>query len=187
MITSSGSTPSASRRRARTAFRLSDPSHSSSTSSRVLPTAVSALPSIKPRRRRCSITSGTPPARKTRTVVCGPFGSASTRRGTRRFTPIHSSIVGGSSPAACATAGRCSRRFVEPPKAACTAIALRTATSVTRSRVVMPSSFCRNTARADLRAASSHTGWPEGASALCGTASPSASATTCEVAAVPRN
>ena len=34
---------------------------------------------------------------------------------------------------------------------------------------------------------SSHTGCPEGASALCSTDSPSASATTCEVAAVPRN
>src|SRR6185436_19359247 len=41
MMTSSGSTPSASRRRARIAFRLADPSHSSSTSSRLLPTAVS--------------------------------------------------------------------------------------------------------------------------------------------------
>jgi len=34
---------------------------------------------------------------------------------------------------------------------------------------------------------SSHTGSPDGASALWGSARPSASATTCEVAAVPRN
>ena len=34
---------------------------------------------------------------------------------------------------------------------------------------------------------SSQTGSPEGASALCGSESPSASATTCDVAAVPRN
>ena len=39
-----------------------------------------------------------------------------------------------------------------------------------------------------LRVAMSvHTGWPDGASAECGTARPSASATTCDVAAVPRN
>ena len=35
-------------------------------------------------------------------------------------------------------AGRCSSRFVEPPNAACTTIALRTAASVRMSRVVMP-------------------------------------------------
>ena len=34
---------------------------------------------------------------------------------------------------------------------------------------------------------SSHTGCPEGASAECGNENPSASPTTCEVAAVPRN
>ena len=38
-------------------------------------------------RRRCSITSGTPPAMNTCTVGCprGPFGSASTRRGVARL------------------------------------------------------------------------------------------------------
>ena len=30
-------------------------------------------------------------------------------------------------------------------------------------------------------------GWPDGASALCGSVRPSASPTTCDVAAVPRN
>ena len=34
---------------------------------------------------------------------------------------------------------------------------------------------------------SSQIGWPEGASAECGSDMPSASPTTCEVAAVPRN
>jgi len=34
---------------------------------------------------------------------------------------------------------------------------------------------------------SSQSGWPEGASAECGSERPSASPTTCEVAAVPRN
>ena len=40
-------------------------------------------------------------------------------------------------------------------------------------------------ARAERRAASSQIGWPEGASAVCGSARPSASPTTCAVAAVP--
>ena len=42
-------------------------------------------------------------------------------------------------------------------------------------------------ARAERRASSSQTGWPEGASAEWQSASPSASATTWLVAAVPRN
>ena len=118
---------------------------------------------------------------------CGPFGSESTSRGTRRFTPIQSSTVGRVRPAACAMAGMCSSRLVDPPNAACTAIALRIAASVRMSRVVRRRAIIRSTARADRRATSSQIGWPEGASALCGTARPSASATTCDVAAVPRN
>ncbi len=51
-----------------------------------VPRLVDALPSSKPKRRRCNITSGTPPARKTRIVGCGPFGNASTKRGTRLLT-----------------------------------------------------------------------------------------------------
>ena len=43
------------------------------------------------------------------------------------------------------------------------------------------------TARAERRAMSSQSGWPDGASAECGSDRPSASPTTCEVAAVPRN
>ena len=54
----------------------------------------------------------------------GPFGRTLTRRGTRRLTAIQSSTVGRGSPAACAIAGMCSSRLVEPPKAACSAIAL---------------------------------------------------------------
>ena len=45
----------------------------------------------------------------------------------------------------------------------------------------------RSSARAERRAASSQIGWPEGASAVCGSDRPSASPTTCDVAAVPRN
>ena len=45
----------------------------------------------------------------------------------------------------------------------------------------------RSAARAERRAPSLQMGWPEGASAECGRARPSASATICAVAAVPRN
>ena len=48
-----------------------------------------------------------------------------------------------------------------------------------------PSGGC--TARAERRAPSRQMGWPEGASAVWASARPSASATTCAVAAVPRN
>ncbi len=48
--------------------------------------------------------------------------------------------------------------------------------------------WCRRAkARAERRAPSSQMGWPLGASAVWGRARPSASATTCAVAAVPRN
>ena len=85
------------------------------------------------------MTSGTPPARKTRTVGCGPFGSAV-------HEPRHLAVDGDpvvdrgprAAPAACAMAGMCSSRFVEPPNAACTTMALRIAASVRMSRVVRP-------------------------------------------------
>ena len=67
-ITSSGSTPSRSLRTRRSLCRRSESFHASSCSSSVQPPTVSALKSSSPRRRRCSITSGTPPARKTCTV-----------------------------------------------------------------------------------------------------------------------
>ena len=140
-------------------------------------------------RRRCSITSGTPPAMKTCAVAKprGPFGSASTRRGVARLIRFQSSTEGSFKPAAEAIAGMCSSRFVEPPKAACTSMAFSTAASVRIWPTVNPSASRRCKAAADRLASSSHTGSPDGASALCGTASPSASATTCDVAAVPRN
>ena len=56
---------------------------------------------------------------------------------------------------------------------------------VLRADARRPPCSCR--ARAERRASSSQTGWPEGASAEWQSASPSASATTCAVAAVPRN
>ena len=67
-----------------------------------------------------------------------------------------------------------------------TTIALRTAAAVTMSRVARPEApLPGDSAVRSARAMSSQTGWPEGASALCGTAIPSASATTWDVAAVP--
>ena len=187
MMTSSGATPSAARSRSRSVRRRSQPSHQSSRRPSGSPATVSTRSSSSPRRRRCSMTSGTPPARNARTVGCGPFGSVSTRRGTRRLTSIQSSTVGRRSPAACAMAGMCSSRLVEPPKAACTAIALRTAASVTMSRTARPRRESDTSARAERRAMSTQIGWPDGASAEWGSDSPSASPTTCEVAAVPRN
>ena len=77
--------------------------------------------------------------------------------------------------------------FVDPPTAAKTTMALRSAPGVRRSRPASPRARCAATAATERRAISSQMGCPEGASALCGTASPSASATTCDVAAVPRN
>ena len=68
MITSSGSTPSFARSPARSAARRSDDSQASSCSPSVMPLTVSASVSSNPARRRCSITSGTPPAWKTWTV-----------------------------------------------------------------------------------------------------------------------
>ncbi len=53
--------------------------------------------------------------------------------------------------------------------------------------MAMPRASSASSARAERRAMSSQTGCPEGASAECGSDRPSASPTTCEVAAVPRN
>ncbi len=54
-------------------------------------------------------------------------------------------------------------------------------------RMVILRDSISQTARAERAAMSSHTGWPEGASAECGSDMPRASPTTCDVAAVPRN
>ena len=55
------------------------------------------------------------------------------------------------------------------------------------SRALRPRFSNSKTARADCTAMSRHTSWPDGASAECGSDRPSASPTTCDVAAVPRN
>ncbi len=140
MITSSGSTPSRSSNCRRSRARRSDDSHSSSCWPRLIPLTVNASGSRSPARFRCSITSGTPPAWNTCTVgwCRGPFGSASTRRGTRRLMAVQALASGRVNPAACATAGRWRIRFVEPPKAACVTIALCSAASVRMSRIRMP-------------------------------------------------
>ena len=99
MITSSGSMPSRSVSSLRKFWRRSLCSHQSRLASSVSPVTVFTLVSSRPARRRCSITSGTPPARNTCTVAKwrGPLGSASTRRGTRRLTSVQSATVGRSS------------------------------------------------------------------------------------------
>ena len=96
--------------------------------------------------RRCSITSGTPPAMNTCTVGWsrGPFGSASTSRGVARLTRSQSSTVGGRSPAACAMAGTCSRRLVEPPNAACSSIAFSIARGVRMAASAVPCAASRD-------------------------------------------
>jgi len=81
----------------------------------------------------------------------------------------------------------CSSKFVDPPNAAWTTIALRIAASVTMSFVVNPRFSNSTTARAERVAMSVQTGSPDGASAECGKDNPNASPTTCAVAAVPRN
>ena len=76
-----------------------------------------------------------------RRMVGGPFGNASTSRGTDAFTRRQSSTAGRRSPAACAIAGMWIRRFVQPPKA-WTSIAFSIASSVTTSPSVRPSRHC---------------------------------------------
>ena len=76
---------------------------------------------------------------------------------------------------------------MDPPKAAWTVIAFRTAASVRIWLVVMPRPSRLTSARADRRAMSVQIGCPDGTSALWASESPRASPTTCEVAAVPRN
>ena len=157
MMTSSGSTPSFSWRRLRSRKRRSQVCHQSSALPSGSPVAVRQDSSSSPSLRRCSITSGTPPARNTRIVTCptGPFGSTSTRRGVLAFTSIQSSAAGRGSPAAWAMAGTCSSRLVDPPKAAWTTIALRRAAGVSTFRTVVPVAWSRASARADRTAMSS--------------------------------
>ena len=140
MITSSGSRPSRSRSTRRSVARRSDCSHQSSPSPSVQPATVIAPVSSNPARRRCSITSGTPPARNTCTVgnIRGPLGSASTRRGTCALIRAQSSTVGRRKPAENAIAGKCRIKFVDPPKAACVTIALCRLAAVSTSRMTRP-------------------------------------------------
>ena len=190
-MTSSGSTPSCRMSSSRSAVRRSEPLPPVERRGRAARRSRSgSVSSSRPRRRRCSITSGTPPARKTRTVgwSTGPLGSTSTSRGTCRLTSSSPRPSGARSPAACAIAGMCSSRFVEPPNAAWTTIALRTAASVRMSRVVRPRAASDVNARAPSAGpCRARSAGRTGASAECGSDRPSASATTCDVAAVPRN
>ena len=167
MMTVSASTPSRSLSCALSSRRRSDVSHQSSTSSNGCPLAVRQSRCKRPSFRRCSMTSGTPPARKTRTVVwpTGPLGSASTSRGTVRLMRSQSSNVGRRRPAACAIAGTCNSRLVDPPTAAWTTIAFSMACCVRMSLQRIPDCDMCSSARAERTAMSSQIGWPDGASA----------------------
>ena len=77
--------------------------------------------------------------------------------------------------------------MVEPPNAAKTAMALRIEASVRISPIRIRLAPKANRALALRRAVSNQIGIPDGARAECGSANPSASPTTCDVAAVPRN
>ena len=113
MITWSGSMAAAAASRARAARRRSLDSHQSSTVSSVSPVAVTTPPLSSPTPRRCSMTSGTPPAMNTCTVAMphGPLGSASTRRGVARLIRIQSSTRRRLQSGRGAIAGMCSTRL----------------------------------------------------------------------------
>ncbi len=101
MMTSSGSMPSRAARFLRSSWRRGLLSHQSRQVSSVSPETVFTRVFSSPARLRWSITSGSPPARKTCTVakLRGPLGSASTRRGTWRFTSAQSEATGRLRPA----------------------------------------------------------------------------------------
>jgi hypothetical protein len=187
-ITSSGSMPSCSRRILRKRSRRSDFSHAQILPN-VWPVTVSTL------------VSSTPSCAQVQHDFRHAAGQEDAHRRMMRWAvrqhihePRHTAIDlnpifhgGPSQPAACAIAGMCSSKFVEPPNAACNTIALRIA-RIRQNIAHLEPRRSRPTQRPRrTRAISSQTGSPEGASALCGSAMPSASATTCEVAAVPRN
>ena len=121
------------------------------------------------------------------TWLRGPLGSTSTSRGTWRLMRSQSCTVGRGKPAAWAIAGMCNSKLVEPPKAACTTIALWMAPGVMMCLVVILRFWRSRMAWAEAVASSSQIGCPEGARAEWGKAIPNASATTWDVAAVPRN
>ena len=118
-------------------------------------------------------------------VVRGPFGRTSTRRGTARFTRCQSATVGTRRPAAWAIAGRWRTRFVEPPQAAWTSIAFdrRLGQDAALGRAARRAAQRKRRAPGGVEP----DGLAGGARAQWGRARPSASATTCAVAAVPRN
>ena len=133
--------------------------------------------------RRWSITSGTPPARKTRTVgwSTGPLGR--TLDQPRDLDVDVVPVVDGR-PAQAGGEGdrgdvqqqvrRAAERGVDDHRVADGGVGEDVARG--RARCVEPDAA----RRAERRAMSSQIGWPEGASAECGSDRPSASATTCD-------
>ncbi len=181
--------PSCSLSALRSALRRSLCCHQSRLASSVSPLTVFTRVSKSPAARRCEHHLRHASCKKHlhRREILRPIRQRVHKPRNLRFTSAQSSTVGRFNPAENATAGRCSSRFVDPPNAACSTIAFLIAASVSTSRTPIFNWCIRISARAERFAASSHIGWPEGASAVCGSASPNASPTTCAVAAVPRN
>ena len=137
------------------------------------------------------MTSGTPPARKTRTVgwSTGPFGSTSTSRGTRAVHAIQSSTVGPRQPGGVGDGGdvqergSSSRRTRRGPSSRCgRALGVRTSRKRHAARVELDERARRAPRHVEPDRLA---GGRQGASAAA--PGPSASATTWDVAAVPRN
>ena len=169
MITSSGSTPSRSREAAREARRGARTTPTRRAARRAsCRSTVSTLVSSSPARRRCSITSGHAAGQEHLhgRMIARPVRQ---RVDEARHLPVDVgpvAAVGRRRPAACAIAGRCRIRFVDPPNAACDdhRVAQRGVGEDVAHRdaalLRAPSAPC-----AERRAMSSQIGWPDGASA----------------------
>ena len=121
----------------------------------------------QPESRRWSITSGTPPARNTRTVgwSTGPFGSTLTMRGTRAVDARP--VLDGRPPEACRIRDRRDVQQQIGRAAEGRVDDHRVVQGVVGEDVLRADSRLRGPAgaRAERRASSSQIGWPEGASA----------------------
>ena len=145
----------------------------------------------RPMRRRCSITSGTPPARNTCTVgwLRGPLGSASTSRGVARLMRVQSSTrrARAAPPRArspgCAAAGSSSRRTPRAPASRSRAPPASGSPTAAMLRRRQPHQRAAPSAAPCPARPARPTAPARCAAATC----PNASATTCDVAAVPRN
>ena len=177
-----------SRRRSRSRRRRSELSHQSSVAPSVSPVAVRRERSSRPSSRRCSITSGTPPARKTRTVGMRGRSAGVDEARHARLTSIQSSTVGRGSPAAWAMAGHVQQQVRRAAEGRVDGHGVAERAVGHDVAPVRPRAIWREQRRA-----------PSGAPRRARSAGPTARArcaagtgrapppTTCDVAAVPRN